>query len=922
MTIASHSTESCYLNEDDNENDQRRKSLLNDPNYGIVLCFLDKFRNILSLPDYPLQRFEDHLVNCQEPNSPRLIDFHFTLLKRLSLAKNAQHEKFDSIITKFASRFDVHDSEHLKTTGYLQADINLKIRTIKNLLESQFDVNQILKNSLINKLAREIKSSPLGRDRFGVSYWFFMDKNCFVRLFREDINIDRTWTNIANNCDELENFIKLLITDFVVRKKFPDWIIDYEQFSSLQPSNDFEQYYSPTPVNVSKEDEEEMKTISDNDNSNVSIKKKHGRSKASKKSSNNKINTEIKQEVKTSTRRGRKRSLSIEEHYNDDDDHQIPQAESSMDDVCLSTRRSSRLRKVSNSVVRSKTISQFPGAKKKRSMNSKTNVSNNRRTCRRRKTKSRRNIEDYLCSSTSSSDEHIDYLSEDEYNSDDYLPNQSQIDIDNNFFELEQEENTEPLHTTKTAQTSTTITSCCVCLQNDRPEILLLCNDCNDGYHLECLQPILLSIPNDDWFCPLCEHKKLSNCLIEKLKELLINMNENDMKQQKRLSKKSFQRKTKTKIYNSDESITASESEHEDLENCIRNEESILLTCQTIDNSNLSSSYFDDNKYTISQRGRHRRIRFDMKQLFDDDNNDEFNNDSDTNDDDDYNDNNVQITNFNLELPKKITRLLHRRDRSSIKNHQQTKSLTTRVRHNSFDLNDTTELNEKIGSPIVYVNSDENSHHIKSFITSSKQTSRILRRWNDVQRRSRFKAMNMKTTNEITLLDCTDENSLFCPDDISLSHSNDSCSNSAIKDENNLIIHSNTSLPQSTNSISIDKSSSKNIVKLAHVNFDHLTRDIQCAVNEAQLCPITTTAKATDQQHVKRVPKTSFSPYMTKIPFCPLPLLLSKSYNASNIFKTNDSSNSTSLSNITLAPSSPLSSHNTTHDQTPPITNI
>ncbi|CAF4736732.1 unnamed protein product, partial [Rotaria sp. Silwood2] len=259
MTIASHSTESCYLNEDDNENDQRRKSLLNDPNYGIVLCFLDKFRNILSLPDYPLQRFEDHLVNCQEPNSPRLIDFHFTLLKRLSLAKNAQHEKFDSIITKFASRFDVHDSEHLKTIGYLQADINLKIRTIKNLLESQFDVNQILKNSLINKLAREIKSSPLGRDRFGVSYWFFMDKNCFVRLFREDINIDRTWTNIANNCDELENFIKLLITDFVVRKKFPDWIIDYEQFSSLQPSNDFEQYYSPTPVNVNKEDEEEMK---------------------------------------------------------------------------------------------------------------------------------------------------------------------------------------------------------------------------------------------------------------------------------------------------------------------------------------------------------------------------------------------------------------------------------------------------------------------------------------------------------------------------------------------------------------------------------------------------------------------------------------------------------------------------------------
>ncbi|CAF3704844.1 unnamed protein product [Rotaria sordida] len=871
MTIANHSTESCCLNEDDNEKDRRRRNLLNNPNYGIVLCFLDKFRSVLNLPNYPLQCFEDHLVNYQEPNSPRLIDFHFILLKRLSLAKNAQRDKFDSIITKFASRFDVNDSEHLKTTGYLQADISVKIRIIKNLLERQFDVNQILKNSLIDKSAYEIKSSPLGHDRFGISYWFFMDKDCFVRLFREDIDIDRTWTNIAKNRDELENFIKLLITDSIVRKRFPDWIVDYEQFSSLQPSNDFEQYYSPTPVNVNEEEEE--------------MKRKCGRRKPSKKLSNNKIDTEIKQEVKTSTRRGRKRSFSVEENQN-------PQAEPSMDDVCSSIRRSSRLRKASTSLVTSKTISQFPDAKKKRSMNSKTNISNNRR----RKTTYRRNIEDYLCSS--SSDEHIDYLSEDEYNSDDYLPNQSQIDIDNNFFELEQQEiNNELLHTTKTAQILTIITSCCICLKNNRPEILLLCNDCNDTYHLECLYPILLSIPNNDWFCPLCEHKKLSNCLIEKFKELLINFNQMKMKQIILTTKK---------VYSSDESITESESIHD--------EESILSTSQTNEYSNLSSSYFDDNKYTISQRGRRRRIRFNMKQLLD--NNNEFNHDSDTNDEE-YNDNNLQITNFNLQLPKKITRLLHRHDRSSIKNHQQTKSLTTRLCNTSFD------LNEELDSPLVYVNSDENSHQIKSVITNSKQTLRILRRWNDVQRRSRLKAMNMKIANETTLSDCTDENSLFCSDYISLSHSNDSYSNNEIKDEDNLIIHSNTSLIQSTNTISIDKSALKNIVKKADINFDRLTRDIQCALNETHVCPITTMNKVTDPKHVKRIPKTNFSPYMTKIPFCPVPLPLTKSSsNPFNIFKTNDSSNSTSLSNIILAPSSPLSLNNTTLDQTQSMANI
>jgi len=65
MTSENNSTNS-YLKEDDIEKDRRRINLLNDPNYGIVLCFLDKFRSLLDLPNYPLQLFEDHLINYQE----------------------------------------------------------------------------------------------------------------------------------------------------------------------------------------------------------------------------------------------------------------------------------------------------------------------------------------------------------------------------------------------------------------------------------------------------------------------------------------------------------------------------------------------------------------------------------------------------------------------------------------------------------------------------------------------------------------------------------------------------------------------------------------------------------------------------------------------------------------------------------------
>ncbi|CAF4591125.1 unnamed protein product, partial [Rotaria magnacalcarata] len=57
--------------------------------------------------------------------------------------------------------------------------------------------NQTFRNTLVDKAAREIKSAPLGRDRFGVSYWLFVGTDCFVRLFREDADIDRGWSNVA-----------------------------------------------------------------------------------------------------------------------------------------------------------------------------------------------------------------------------------------------------------------------------------------------------------------------------------------------------------------------------------------------------------------------------------------------------------------------------------------------------------------------------------------------------------------------------------------------------------------------------------------------------------------------------------------------------------------------------------------------------
>jgi hypothetical protein len=36
--------------------------------------------------------------------------------------------------------------------------------------------------------------------------------------------------------------------------------------------------------------------------------------------------------------------------------------------------------------------------------------------------------------------------------------------------------------------------------------LLLLCDDCNDGYHTFCLNPPLPAVPGEDvdWLCPVC----------------------------------------------------------------------------------------------------------------------------------------------------------------------------------------------------------------------------------------------------------------------------------------------------------------------------------------------------------------------------------------------------------------------------------
>ncbi|TNN01540.1 hypothetical protein fugu_010922 [Takifugu bimaculatus] len=62
--------------------------------------------------------------------------------------------------------------------------------------------------------------------------------------------------------------------------------------------------------------------------------------------------------------------------------------------------------------------------------------------------------------------------------------------------------------------------ACSHCGLPNHPELILLCDSCDSGYHTACLRPPLMLIPDGEWFCPPCQHK----LLCEKLEEQLHNL--------------------------------------------------------------------------------------------------------------------------------------------------------------------------------------------------------------------------------------------------------------------------------------------------------------------------------------------------------------------------------------------------------------
>ena len=146
-------------------------------------------------------------------------------------------DKWERALVKFAHTYSSSDAWELERFGYRRISIQLKTRLLKNLIESQFDHNEKFKKDINTKKSSELRKDPLGRDRLGNAYWYQVDEEANLRVYKEDPD-DETWELVARTEEELLTLIEQLRNGncFTVIRTHNKYLIDkFKPISFTRP---------------------------------------------------------------------------------------------------------------------------------------------------------------------------------------------------------------------------------------------------------------------------------------------------------------------------------------------------------------------------------------------------------------------------------------------------------------------------------------------------------------------------------------------------------------------------------------------------------------------------------------------------------------------------------------------------------------
>ncbi|CAL4064997.1 unnamed protein product, partial [Meganyctiphanes norvegica] len=176
------------------------------PDFAVICSFIENFGEKLGLNLPNIEEFQKILEDTVNV-SDQLIQTVLQLLRRLN--KSVQLDKWERGLQRYAHTYSVQDGWELERFGFKQSKLEVKIRVVKNLLESQFDSSKKFKDKVNLMTANELRLQPNGRDKHGVSYWCQLDEQANLRIYSDDQD-EESWSLIARNREELVALIQKL----------------------------------------------------------------------------------------------------------------------------------------------------------------------------------------------------------------------------------------------------------------------------------------------------------------------------------------------------------------------------------------------------------------------------------------------------------------------------------------------------------------------------------------------------------------------------------------------------------------------------------------------------------------------------------------------------------------------------------------
>ncbi|KAH7726196.1 PHD-finger family protein [Aphelenchoides avenae] len=556
-----------------------------EPGYAEICSFFNVFSGLLSMNPIPFTTIEKMFTTFENGKVDReLIDLHIQLMRKIWL-KNARVERFEASLQKFCSTSRALDDEclQLERFGYANLPPATKLTILKALCECQFDCNVKFRENIFNTYqAFEIRLTPIGSDKNGLSYYFQKDCELNIRVFtvEPDDMSGGTWSLKAKS----ENQLALLIAELKdpeFGKKLDDnndEEIDEDQLlgnasggTEVKAEPGMANEKKPlvaTEIEMTPEEMEKIQlftkknTLIDQFRDGKDLNKRKLEKEARKKG--NSETAAIDARPVTSKSAKEEADAEEEDEKKHEDEDKIPEEllHFSDDDRKILPRRSARNAALTNIKAFVSTPQRKPRSSNTTPKKDAADKKSSQQTavgakCCTSSTNVLKESSDQGQQSSNATenefDDDEDEESEENSSDDEFKlaekkakgtggrrrrrrasagrtpasglgkkrgrsnPKVQQVTFMEESSDEEQEE-----EDVKERKKATEETLCMQCRSSKRPDLLLLCDMCDDAWHTWCLKPALWFVPDGDWFCPKCHH----SMLIQKLSYALIRLRE------------------------------------------------------------------------------------------------------------------------------------------------------------------------------------------------------------------------------------------------------------------------------------------------------------------------------------------------------------------------------------------------------------